>query len=289
MRAFGRLALLWLLVVPVPAPALQTSENALRIEDSSEGNVVLGADQAVIEAGEVFGAVVLLWGNLDIHGQVNEVVVLSGNVTFHEGAKLNKSLVMMGGSFTSRGAQITPESVMYRAPGPIWRVLQSLGNVWRDHFTWMIKVAGAAFSCVLLWLVGMLLFRFSPTLQGITEGRLASQWPKNLAVGLFGSLVVPVFMVMLIISVLGIVLLPLYFLLLFLAGMVSYLGAALWAGHRLLPPKLGARINPLGFFLGLIAMQLLLVTGLWWAFLPALALWTLSWGGLLRGARSLWK
>lgn len=273
-----------------PALALSTSENAFRIEDSGQGNVLLGAENAVIEAGEVYGTIVLLWGNLEIHGQVNEVVILSGKVTFHPESKLNKSLAVMGGSFASLpGAQVAPENIVYRSPGPLWRIVQSVARAWSENISWMLKLISLVLLGLLFWGIGLLLFRLSPTLLGITAGRLISHWPKNLVVGLLGSLVVPVFSVLLVISILGIILLPIYFLVLFFAGLISFLGASAWVGHRLLPARRGETINPWGFLLGITAFYFLLTAGVWWAYLPAFALWTLAWGGLLRGARSLWR
>ena len=251
--------------------------------------MLLGAEQAKIEAGEVFNSVVLVWGNLDVFGQVEEVVVLSGKVTFHPGSKLTKSLVVMGGSFESMpGANVAQESVVLRAPGPLWRVLRSAGNLWQEHIGWVARLTGAVVTCLVLWLMGLLLFRLVPALGGITAGRLAREWGKNLLAGLLGSILVPVLFALLVISILGIAVLPVYLLLLFLAGLVSYLGAALWAGHRLLPPKDGERVQAWGFLLGLLAFQFLWTVG-GWAILPVFLLWTLGWGALLRGLRTLWK
>lgn len=284
------LLLLFCALAPFRAEALSSSANAFRLEDSREGNLLIGDDQAVIGEGEVYNTVVLLWGNLEVHGQVEEVVILSGKVTFHPTAQLTKTLVVMGGSFESRaGAKVAPEDVIYRAPGPLWRILQSAGNLYRDHFTWVMKLVGAVISCLLFWGIGLLLFRFSATLQGITAGRLMREWPQNFLVGWIGAILAPVFFVLLIISILGIILIPFYLLMLMAAGFVSYLAAALWAGHRLLPPKPGQRINALGFLLGLAAMQLLWASGIWWAWLPVLLLWLLAWGGLIRGGRQLFK
>lgn len=279
-----------LFLIAAPAFALTTSSNAFRIEDSSQGNVLLGAESAKIEAGEVYGTVVLLWGNLAIHGQVDEVIVLSGKVTFHPRSKLTKTLAVMGGSFESLPeAEVAPESIIYRAPGPLWTVVQSVARIWRDNITWVLQLVGLSLSILVMWAFGLLLFRFFPALQGITSGRLLSQWPQNLIIGMLGSFVVPVFMVLLVISIFGIILIPFYLLFVLSAALISYLGAALWAGHRILPPRQGEAVNPWGFLLGLIALQLFWFIGVWWGILPALFLWTLSWGGLLRGARSLWK
>jgi hypothetical protein len=275
----------WLVAAGPAAPAafaLQTSPGALRVEDRKEGNVLLGAERATIDAGEIYKTVMLVWGNLEVHGQADEVFVLSGKVTFHPGAKLGKALVVMGGSFESLpGADVAEDKISLRAPGPLWRMLRTAGGLWRDHIGWVAKAVGSAVTCFLLWLAGSLLFSFFPALQGVTANRLGSQWERNLLAGLLATIAVPVLMVLLVISILGILALPVYFALLALAGLISYLGAALWAGHRLLPPAAGRRINYAGFFLGVAALQLFWAVG-GWALLPLLALWTLGWGALIR-------
>ncbi|RZA09077.1 MAG: hypothetical protein EOP11_02825 [Proteobacteria bacterium] len=273
----------------MPAHALETSPNALRVEDSKEGNALLGAEEASIQAGEVYKTIVLLWGNLAVHGQVDEVVVLSGKVTFFPGAKLNQSLVMMGGAFeTMPGAQVSQDKVSLRSPGILWRILRSGGNIWRDHIGWVAKAAGLAITLGIFWLLGLLFFKVFPKLRALTADRLAQEWPQNLIAGLLGSTIVPVLGVLLVISLIGILALPIYLLLLIIAGVISYLAAAMWAGHRLLPPKAGRGINHLGFFFGLSALQLCWFVG-GWAVLPVLLLWTLGWGSLVRSLRGLWR
>jgi hypothetical protein len=278
-----------LLICP-SAKALSTSERALRIEDRREGNVVLGAEQAIIEKGEIYHTILLLWGRLDIHGQVDEVVVLSGRVVFHEGAKLNKSLVVMGGAFESLpGAQVTPDSVVVKSPGPLWRLALSAGNVWRDNFDWVARLLSSLAAIFLLWITGWGLFTAFPNLQKNTADRLWSEGAQNFVVALLGTVFTPILGIMLIISLIGIALLPFYLLLLVVAAALSYLAAALWAGHRLLPPKEGERLRPLGLFLGLLTLQLLWVIPVWWSWLPVILLWTLGWGALLRGLRRVWR
>lgn len=288
MAAF--LTALILLLAPAPARALSTTENALRIEDKSEGNVLLGADQAVLERGELLKTVVLLWGRLDIHGEVDEVVILSGHVTFHEGSKLNKSIVVMGGDFESKpGAGVKAESVTARDPSPLWRLLRSAGNVWRDHFTWIMKLAAAAVTVLVSWLLTWATFLGLPGLQEALVPRLVKELPQNLALGFLGGVSACVLSVVLLVSIIGIVFLPFYLLALAVAGSLAYSAAALWAGHRLLPPKPGSRLNPWGLLLGFVAFQFLWTVPVWGSSLPVLLLWTLAWGQLLRSLRLLWK
>lgn len=269
-----------------PAFALNTSPHALRLEDSSRGNLLLGAEEATIATGEIFQTVVLLWGNLAVHGQVDRVLVLSGKVTFHPGAKLGDSLVVMGGGFESLpGADIPESKVSLRAPGPLWKVLRAAGHAWRENIGWLAMLTAAFFTCVGLWMAGAALFTFFPALRRAAADPLGAEWGRNLFIGLLGSVLTPVVMVLLVISVVGILALPIYLALLAFAALVSYFGAALWAGHRLLPPAPGRAINYGGFFLGLAAFQLFWLVG-GWAILAVMLLWTLAWGALLRGLRA---
>jgi hypothetical protein len=283
----------WLLLfflLSSTANALTVSPRSLRIEDSREGNVLLGAEEARVEKGELFKTILLLWGNLDISGEVDKVIVLKGHVTFHAGSKLTSSLVVMGGSFDAEsGADVAADKVTMELPGPAWRFLQFAGNLWRENVDWVSKACASIVTCLILWLIGWPLFAFFPRLQAATEGALIPNWPKNLAVGLLGSIGSCVVFVLLIISIIGIVLVPIYFLLLLFAGLTSYLAAGLWAGHRLLPPKKGKKIQPGGFFLGLLALQFLWAVPVWWAALPVILLWILGWGALVRATAKLWK
>src|ERR1700757_4328856 len=126
--------LLFLLCVSQPARALTVSPHSLRIEDSREGNVLLGAEEAKVEKGELFKTILVLWGNLDVYGEVDKVIILKGHVTFHAGSKLNSSLVVMGGSFDSEaGAGVSADKVMVQLPGPAWKVLEFAGNLWKNN------------------------------------------------------------------------------------------------------------------------------------------------------------
>ena len=281
---------LLLSLLPTRAHALTTSPQALRIEDSKEGNVVLGAEQASLEHGEFRKTILLLWGRLDIFGEVDEVVVLSGHVIFHDGSKLNKSLTVMGGSFESEpGSQVAAENVIAKVPGPAWRLALTLGKAWRDNFGWVAKLSAGIVSGLLIWLSGWALFWGFPGLQTVTEGALAPNWAKNLLLGILGSAAACAICVMLVVSIVGIVILPFYLLVLACAATVSYSAAALWAGHRFLPAKPGRRINPSGFLLGCLALQFFWAVPVWWALLPVALLWTLAWGALIRSSSRLWR
>jgi hypothetical protein len=278
-----------LLILPLYSHAVTTSPQAFRLEYGKSGNLLLGAEHAELEHAEHVKGITLLWGNLEVFGEVDDVVVLSGRVVFHDGSKLHHSLTVMGGSFDSEpGSDVASEKVTARAPGPWWNMLLSLGSTWRDNIGWVAKLCASLVSAVVLWLLGWGLFSIAPRLADLTAGVMIREWPKNLLLGVLGSFGACVAPVMLLISVIGILLLPFYVIFLLLAGLVSYLAAALWAGHRLLPPKAGRALNPLGFLLGCLAFQFFWAVPVWWSLIPLMVLWTLSWGALLRSFKKLW-
>src|SRR3954464_9759744 len=120
----GIRALLVTLFLPLSAQALVVSPHSLKIEDSREGNVLLCADEARLERGELFKNILVLCGNLDVFGEVEQVMVLKGHVKFHAGSKLTKTLVVMGGDFEAEsGADVTADKVVAQVPGPAWRFL----------------------------------------------------------------------------------------------------------------------------------------------------------------------
>jgi hypothetical protein len=272
------------------AHALSVSPHSLKIEDTQKGVAVIYSDAAKLERGELYSLIVVLGGHLDFYGESDQVIVLNGKVDFHAGSKLNKSLVVMGGEFTSEsGSDLTAEKVVVQVPGPLWKLARWAGYLWRDNVDWIARACAGLVTCFLLWLLGWPLFYFFPALQAATEGSLARQWAKNLVVALIASIGSIVTGFVLLVSIIGWIVLPFYFLLLGFAAFASYLAAALWAGHRLLPPGKGRRIHPGGFFLGLLAFQFFWAVGVSFSWLPVLVLWTLSWGALARASAKLWK
>lgn len=283
------LVFLLILLASPEAWALKTSPNALRIVDSKSGNLVLGADHAAVEEGEIYKTILVLWGNLEVRGQVEELVLLSGSVKFHPGSKLEKSLVVVGGNYEALpGADVAGEKVSFRAASPFWSLMRSGGNLWRNYYEGTAKIIASLSLCFVLWIFGLVLFAVFPKLQMRTEGILLREWPKNLMAGMIGTILSPVLFVLLIFSIVGILALPFYVLLLGMAGFVSYLAAALWVGHRLWPAKANQRLNPWAFFLGLIVLQIFWYSGVWYGFLLVMILWTMSWGTLVRALRTLW-
>jgi hypothetical protein len=253
-------------------------------------SLLIGGEGAEIAPAEKQKSVVLVWGSLDVYGEVEDLKVISGTAVFHPGSKLTNSLVILGGSFESKGGQlIPPDKVEYRDLGFWWRMaLKTVGladHALSRYFFW---IASAVFLLG-AWGFGLLLFFFVPSLVGLLTGKLLQEGGKNFAAGILGTFLVPVLVGLFIFSLVGILLLPILFFAFFCLAVTSYLAAALWAGHRLIPPAKGQVLQPWGFLLGLTAFQLLWLSGVAWAWLPVWFLWFLCWGRLLRTVSLLWR
>jgi hypothetical protein len=282
------------LLVGVGAPllsanALITSENSLRIEANS-GNLILGSERAEIESGEVYRSVILLWGNLDLRGQVKDVLVISGKVIIHEGAVVQEKVVIMGGEFLANsGASISSDQILYRTPGPVWSILQSILRAWVDNLSSILKWVAIFSLNLFYWIFGYFLFAYSSALRGIASGRIFSQLAQNFIAAVFSSFLVPILCGLFIVSIIGILFLPFFLLFLAIILIISYWGAALYIGHRLLPAKGKQNVNPWGFALGLAIFQLVWLINIWWGNLGLLLLCFLAWGSFVRGFKLLWK
>lgn len=276
--------------MPGIAQALTHTPNALRIEDHKNGTLVIGADQVVLEEHDAYRTVLVVWGNVEVYGVAEELVLLSGKIRFHPGSRVTKSLVVVGGEFNVQaGADVADSRVVFQTPGPLWSLLRSAGNLWREYYEGAIRWITAVSLCLVTWLLGLIVFAAFPGLQKATEGRFGKEWGKNLVAGILGATLAPILFALLILSVIGIVALPFYVLFLLAAGFLAYAAAGLWAGHRILPPKKETRINPLGFLLGLAALQFLWAVNWVWATIPAFLLWLIGWGSVVRSLRAIWK
>ncbi len=287
--------ILWGLIVsgsalfPSIAQALLTAENSLRIEANS-GNLILGSEQAEIEVGEVYESVVLLWGNLEIRGQIKEVLVVSGKVKVHETAVVKEKIVITGGEFELLpGAKVQSDQILYRSPGPVWGILSSIARKWQENLGFILQVSFFLFFQFFSFLCGAIFFRYSTTFRGILVGRIFTQWWQNFAVASLSMIFLPSIVGLFILSIVGILFLPFFFLFLLLSFLLAYWGAALWVGHRLLPPAQSGGINYWGFALGLFCLQILWSIGYWPGTLVLLLLWMLAWGSFLRAIKLLWK
>ena len=287
MKKFFFLACLVFVSFPDSAQALKSAESSFRIEDKKNGALILGSDEASVEAGETYKSIVVLWGNLQVYGKVDELVLLSGHVTFHAGSEVTQSLVILGGGFeTQNGAKVASEQVIFRAPSLFWRTVRTLAFGVRDHVSSFVKLLGMIIGYCLLWIFAFLLVLVFPKLETEVAVKTFALAPNNFFFGSIGAVLSPVLMVLLVVSILGILILPLYFLLLGLFSIASYVAACLWTGNKLLPSKVEKHRRGLSLLAGLAIFQIIWFTESFLAISCLLFVWFMAWGSLLRFLKS---
>jgi hypothetical protein len=187
----------------------------------------------VIE-GEHDGDVVSVGGEVTVRGRVNgDVWSLGSDIILEKNAYVSGDVVAVGGEIsTVRGVYIQGDKQSLPAVKiPFVGLLSS--NRSAAIFRLLIAAAG-----IFLYLLLLLLFcQFGGRhLPGLSRA-LAAQWRGALLSVLIALLVVPVLVLLLTVSILGIMLLPLMFVLVLVLAYAGFMGATLWLGETLLGRK----------------------------------------------------
>ena len=263
--------------------ALTTSSSALRIEN--QGTLVLGAERASVEPEDHFHSVVFVYGTLDFYGEADDVVVLSGKVFFHKGSKVSK-LVILSGEYSSEvGSNLNNSNIVFQAPSFWWRILTSLGGVWASLAKGAVFWIFIVFSTLMTWLSGLMAFAMFPKWRERIETKLVRNWARNSFAAILSLLLLPGIIIGLIITLVGIFLLPVLVLILLTLASFSYAGAGLWVGSWFITSKKSG-VHPMGFLLGLVLLEVLWYSGIWGTSAFVLLLWFLAWGSVVRATFS---
>ncbi len=191
--------------------------------------VVLG-DNLVIPAGETVTEAVVIGGNLAVYGKVlGDAVVVGGNLVLGSIAEVGGNAVAVGGRITrENGAQVAGSVTQVTVPG-ISTLLQAIPRQGRDLFMWPVRI----FTFIGFLALGLLIVAVLPTPVNRLAVVIYANPLPSLLWGLLGTvLIVPVTLI-LIISLVGILLIPLLFVLIGLAALIGYIAAGREIGRRI--------------------------------------------------------
>ncbi|MCO5143667.1 MAG: hypothetical protein M9962_11310 [Oligoflexia bacterium] len=270
----------------INAHALVTGESSLKFENNSTGRIILGSDSPmVIEPKDQYKKVILLWGSLDIHSTVEEVIVVSGRVQFKKGSKITKSLTLMGGSYeVESGADVKVEQIAFQKPGILLQSAKTALEKARNSIGTIAKIIGIILGLFFLWIIGLFVFFFFPSFSK-SSSVLFSQGLKNCLAAFLGFLAIPILSVLLVISIIGILLLPFWFFFLLLTFVFGYLSAALWVGSRVVPNFKRYWAGALRLFVGILLLQIIWWTDTYLGDCLFILFCVLGWGNTLRYLR----
>lgn len=195
-----------------------------------DGMVKIGGNVNVPEKLSTKQAVAV-GGNVTVAGKVKEdAVAVGGNVYLKDSAVVNGDAVSIGGKvIKERGAVVKGKTVMAKVP----LLVPALGIILAgDMIQWLIfarMVSSLGFIVLAMALVAL----FTPQI-----GRVSSLIEKkplaNFGWGVLFSLLLIPFTLLLIVSLIGIVFIPLWILLVIAAGLVGYVSASHVLGKKFL-------------------------------------------------------
>jgi hypothetical protein len=251
-----------------------------------------------VAAGESVGSVLAIGGSVTLldGAQAREVTALGGSVMLGKGAQVERDATAIGGDIgVGPGARIGRNATTYGgaieveeggvvsgtiAPHPGFDAYDTEEEeeeharpVW--GVGWMLL--GGAFELFTLFAFGALMLLILPRqLQGVIDS--FTREPSASAVtGLLGSLLLPPILVMLVVTLVGILFIPILLVAVALAGAMGYAALALSVGRRI-----PIHMNDYGK----LALGVLVVTAV--SFIPVLGAiaWFLGWlvvfGAVLR-------
>jgi uncharacterized RDD family membrane protein YckC len=259
----------------VPPPSRSAAEPAeeMRVErpigplsTDAWGRDVLriGQDYA-LDARDVVGQVVVIYGNATIEGRVDRdlvvvfgkvrlastaaidgsLIVIGGSVSVASGAAVRRDLVIGGGAFDAPPGFMPGGEHIVIGPAALGARIESVvpwisrGLLWGrlivPELPWVWGVVGAFF---VVYFVLNLVFNRS---VGEVAGTMAAKPLTAFVVGLLVLLLVGPVCLLLAVSVIGIAVMPFVICALFAAGIVGKVGVARWIGRSIVgqePPEL---------------------------------------------------
>lgn len=211
-------------------------------EGDGEDRVAFGQD-LVIEEGEVVeGDAVCIGGNMTVRGTVNgDVVCIGGHLRVEPTAVICCDAVNVGGTADiSPEAEVGGEQVSVEGDIPGLKGLKwfgVLGEAASDLSKRIVEVVKEVVFFGFLMLVALLLTVFLPRQFGRVDEHLDGDFPRSALLGVGIMILLPVALVFMAVSIIGIPLIPVVILAAVVAIFVGYVVMARIIGRRLVGEK----------------------------------------------------
>lgn len=252
---FISLSLIFLSISPLLAPAAWATPEAegpsnIFIEQKDSGTIVIWKDVTLPEQ-KHYNSVVVMNGHLDFFGTAKHLVLVNGRITLHPGSKVEERLVVLNGRIEQLDGSQTPPPT----PPTFSDRWQEKWNNLKDkfsNFSWShdsqshdSETPSSEFWKILWWpfsfalflavsLVLLAVFYFlsaiflwiTPRLSQNADEYFRSNPLKSLGIGIVAFLLFTPILVLLIVSIVGILLIPFYVLFVCLLGLAGIFTSA---------------------------------------------------------------
>ena len=195
------------------------------------GNVRMGAGSSARQVTAVLGSV-----ELDPGATVErEAVAVGGNVHVSSGARVGADAVSVGGEVSiDQGGTVEGQEVSVSVPGIAGLIgLASPSPAASKGISAGIKVGQAIAKFVVFFLVGLLLLAVAPARLDRVTASLTRAPLRDVLVGVLGTVAMPILTVLLVVTVVGILLVPVQLIAILVAAVLGYTALALLIGRAL--------------------------------------------------------
>ena len=195
------------------------------------GNVRMGAGSSARQVTAVLGSVELEPGaTVD-----REVVAVGGNVHVASGAHVGADVVSVGGEVSiDQGGTVEGQEVSVSVPGIAGLIgLASPSKEVSKGISAGLKIGQALAKFVVFFLVGLLLLTVVPARLDRVTASLTRSPLRDVLVGVLGTVAMPVLTVLLVVTIVGILLVPVQLIAILIAAILGYTALALLIGRAL--------------------------------------------------------
>jgi hypothetical protein len=277
---------------------MQRADREMRRADRHAGNhdrdrVVHG--DVVVHQGERVDNVVAIRGSVKLESgsEAKDVVAILGNVTLDSGSRAERATAILGDVKVGPGAQVEEEAtaVLGRVQadpsadvGKETSVGRGIPSIPSFVGPWggspLLAVAQALAQFAIYFALGLLIVALFPRRVDAVAASMVAHPVKAVLVGLLGTVAIPVLTVLLVVTVVGILLVPVQALAVIIAGILGFTALSFHIG-RSLPIHLERGTWVLQLAVGtaiVVVLTQIPVLG-WLAFLSG---WLLVFGAVLR-------
>jgi hypothetical protein len=195
------------------------------------GNVRMGAGSSARQVTAVLGSVELEPGAT----VEREVVAVGGNVHVASGAHVGADAVSVGGEVSiDQGGNVEGQEVSVNVPGFAGLLgLASPSKEVSKGISAGLKIGQALAKFVVFFLMGLLLLAVAPARLDRVTASLTRSPVRDVLVGVLGTIAMPILTVLLVVTIVGILLVPVQLIAILVAAVLGYTALALLIGRAL--------------------------------------------------------
>tara|TARA_R110000868_G_scaffold31675_2_gene116031 strand:- start:16951 stop:17808 length:858 start_codon:yes stop_codon:yes gene_type:complete len=242
--------------------------NSAFAEQSLPKNIIIYGNDFTVKKNETFNNITVLGGNLDLEGTItNNVTVFGGDLTITRNAKINGAINIFGGKIiTESGVQLPKNYNTTTLPDELKKLATSPKMLFSGITAYNLFKINLNITKHLLFLVlGMLcIWFFEKNIISMVAG--VKKHPiKSFSFGLLAWILFIPILILLIISLLGIPLIPFLIIFYLVASIFGWTAISCFVGEKIIQKWSSSKKQYTAFIMGAIVLMV-------FSFIPILSM-----------------